>query len=1004
MDVNSTSSYVNKASSNKGFSGLASGVDTESMVEQMLSGTQSKIDKQNALKQQIEWKQEIYRDIISQINTFQNKFFSYSSDTNLLSESYFNAMVASATSKAFKVAATSSAAAGITSMEVRRLASNTSITSGAGVSGKLAGTLDASALAKEAQKQLGEEGSYTVKFQVGNKTVEADLRDIFVDGNTLKDYTDKSAELDQAIQERLSSAFKDAGVETASVTVKNGSVSIVNKGAGEKDAAETVIVSGDSGDLALKRLGLSAGGRSTASRDNKSSTLSGKVNETPAMTFSVTLDDNKKDVQLDVRKFMDADGNVNIEDFKNALQEGLDAAHGKGQVKVVSNGDSFELTVSGGRKVAVSSSNKAILDAMGLQNNQSNRINRAGSLKDAYFATPLQGSRFEFTINGERFSFTENDDIGDIMTAINSSDAGVRLVYRAQSDTFTLEATESGAGRTIKISQEEGNLLNALFGAGVDSGWASGKKAGSTALSGLVSGKTTLKTLGLTGLLGEDGNKLDENTTLDELKEKTGGLLFYENGTIVFSGEKESSKVGDSEILTKLFGSDKINGRTTSGSLSIEVTGDTTLGDLGLKLYDKDGNELADTTKLSELSDKTGGALSFEDGQIVADADKGFANSMIQDADTARNLFGVEQLSLGEVPAGGAKAEMVAGQNALIKVDGVLTERSSNAFDLNGLNITLKALTGSYEDVSGGLYANGSLITLEAGDYVQNGTLYGADGSIKQTGVVYQGDDGVSITADDFSVSADGKLQRFNGTADEIDVSRDTDKVVDGIKQFIDEYNKLVQTLNTYLDEDASYRDYAPLTDAQKKEMSEREIELWEEKAKEGLLRRDTTIETFLREMRTAMYEKPAGNRFALYDIGIETGEWQTKGQLVLSADGEAKLRQAIESDSASVMRLFADPDEGLAVKLNNIVKDTANTSSGSPGSLVQLAGIKGKASEKNNTLYNQLKAIEDKITALKKTYETEKQRYWNQFNTMEQMISNMNTQSSYLMQMMGLS
>ena len=78
MAVNAaSSSYVNSASSNKGFSGLASGVDTESMVEQLLSGTQSKIDKQEAMKKQLEWKQEIYRDIISQINSFHDKFFSY---------------------------------------------------------------------------------------------------------------------------------------------------------------------------------------------------------------------------------------------------------------------------------------------------------------------------------------------------------------------------------------------------------------------------------------------------------------------------------------------------------------------------------------------------------------------------------------------------------------------------------------------------------------------------------------------------------------------------------------------------------------------------------------------------------------------------------------------------------------------------------------------------------------------------------------------------------------
>ena len=68
MNINSTSSYVNNPSSSNGFSGLASGLDTESMVEKMLANVQAKIDKQNGLKQQVEWKQEIYREIITQIN------------------------------------------------------------------------------------------------------------------------------------------------------------------------------------------------------------------------------------------------------------------------------------------------------------------------------------------------------------------------------------------------------------------------------------------------------------------------------------------------------------------------------------------------------------------------------------------------------------------------------------------------------------------------------------------------------------------------------------------------------------------------------------------------------------------------------------------------------------------------------------------------------------------------------------------------------------------------
>ena len=203
------------------------------------------------------------------------------------------------------------------------------------------------------------------------------------------------------------------------------------------------------------------------------------------------------------------------------------------------------------------------------------------------------------------------------------------------------------------------------------------------------------------------------------------------------------------------------------------------------------------------------------------------------------------------------------------------------------------------------------------------------------------------------------------------------------------------------MDEDTNYRDYAPLTADQKKEMSEREIELWEEKAKEGLLHRDNTLQTFLQQMRTILYEKPAGGGYALYELGIETGAWETKGQLTFTTDGEARLRQLLETDPGNVAKLFTDPEEGLGAKLNNVLNSTAKISSGTPGTLVQLAGVKGTGTEKNNSIYDQLKSLDDKIAALKRTYEAEKTRYWNQFNTMEQMISNMNAQSSYLAQMM---
>ena len=66
------------------------------------------------------------------------------------------------------------------------------------------------------------------------------------------------------------------------------------------------------------------------------------------------------------------------------------------------------------------------------------------------------------------------------------------------------------------------------------------------------------------------------------------------------------------------------------------------------------------------------------------------------------------------------------------------------------------------------------------------------------------------------------------------------------------------------------------------------------------------------------------------------------------------------------------------------------------------MAGMKSKATDKNNTITNKINAIKDKITKLKEQYETRKTRYWKQFNTMESALGNMNSASSWLTSMLG--
>jgi flagellar hook-associated protein 2 len=93
------------------------------------------------------------------------------------------------------------------------------------------------------------------------------------------------------------------------------------------------------------------------------------------------------------------------------------------------------------------------------------------------------------------------------------------------------------------------------------------------------------------------------------------------------------------------------------------------------------------------------------------------------------------------------------------------------------------------------------------------------------------------------------------------------------------------------------YRKFPPLTEEQKKDMSENDIKLWEEKAKSGLLRSDPLLDRIVRDLRYAVSSSVAGlpkEMNSLSAIGITTGDWREKGKLHINED---KLRDAIAKD-----------------------------------------------------------------------------------------------------------
>lgn len=934
MNINSSSYWSASRASSNGLSGLVSGMDTESMVQKMLSGTQKKIDTQKGLKQQTLWKQVMYRDIIKTVNSFQKKYFDKSFDatsqTNFASEAFFNAMKADLKSgSGIKIiSADSSALTGDMKVKIKQLATAAKIEGAEGhkvSTGTVTGEgIDAEALKKAMEKTI----TLTVKNGgSGTKEVKVDLAGL----TTEKEIADK-------INQELSTQ----SVEGVTASVTNGRLSIE-----DKNKSVTTIKTSE---LGGRMTGLTSWAKEEDDKKTSQKFTADKTMEPKAsLSFDVNLDGVNKTINLDNLKA--AGGTPTMEEIKTAINEKLDLAFGKGSLKVeVVNGAGVggqgqALKFSYGEKLQNEKGHNfrltgRDLNLFGITPGSSSNISTSTKLGDI---PGVVGGLFEFTINGEKFSFDQNTTVGEMMNQINSSGAGVKLSYSSLSDTFVLESSSTGANFSIDIQQTTGNLLSAMFGKkdgksiigegsqSVSERLTTGKIEGKKLSDQLTDGK---KIKGGTIQFTVNGEAFEftlpdkeDGYTVEEfdskfngfLKEKFGEDIKYNKDT----GALEVKKAGYEVSVTKASLTDTKDGSLDMGLTGKDnlATGETAINDV-LNFSDADKSALNGAAKLSDLNGSgSNNGVTFKDGRLTV---------------TQEGASKLPDLMKGVEFGTGTVAEGVStkGTDAIVTINGVETTRSSNTFTVDGITMEL-------------------------------------------TGVHKEGEEAV------------------------IGTSRDIDTIVKGFESFVKDYNEMLDTIYGYTDANAEFRKYPPLTDAQKKEMSDREIELWEEKAKTGLIRRDPDVEHFLSQMRIAMYEKPNGAKFALYDIGLETGKYTDKGKLTLDT---TKLRNALAQDPASVEQLFLDAKEGLSNKMMDIIKDATNPSSASPGTLVKLAGSEGYATDKNNTLTRRIAEIDERIKNLERKYEKEKQRYWNQFNRMESILANFNSQSSMIQsQFMGM-
>lgn len=335
------------------------------------------------------------------------------------------------------------------------------------------------------------------------------------------------------------------------------------------------------------------------------------------------------------------------------------------------------------------------------------------------------------------------------------------------------------------------------------------------------------------------------------------------------------------------------------------------------------------------------------------------------------------------------KAEILAGSNADV-------EAATTA--LQG-QIATYADTESYTPDAGALAAiglgniDGSAVS--AGSGTGGMTVFAAsDAKVTVNGAVIESSsNAISVNGLNLNLVSAAPGQTIS-----VSVSQDTDSVYNMVKQFVKEYNELLEELNSAYYADSA-RGYDPLTDEQKDAMSETEVEKWETKIKDSLLRRDNTLGSLLNAMKTSLNTCVTvnGKDYALSSFGICTTKYTEKGKLHIYGDQEDsdgmmyddKLRAAIEEDPETVMEVLQTISKNLYDTLADKMKTTELSSA--------LTFYNDKQLTKELTSYKEeLEKQEDRLAEIE-------DRYYKQFASMETALSKLSSQSSSLASMLGL-
>ena len=306
-------------------------------------------------------------------------------------------------------------------------------------------------------------------------------------------------------------------------------------------------------------------------------------------------------------------------------------------------------------------------------------------------------------------------------------------------------------------------------------------------------------------------------------------------------------------------------------------------------------------------------------------------------------------------------------------------DNKNNADAYNTAKSALAASSvASYDGNVARITGQDSIIELNGASFTSSSGTYSING-LSITAMQVTGNDAVSITT-----------------------STDTQGIYDKVKGFITKYNELIKDMDTAYNA-ASASDYEPLTDDEKEEMTDKEIEKWETKIKDSLLRRDSTLGNTSSSMKSimSMSFEINGKTYSLQSFGIATGGYftsDTNERGCLHIDGDAddsttsgnadKLMAAINEDPDTVTQFFQKLSSQLYSDL------TKRMASSSVSSIYTIYNDKQMSSE-----YSEYKDMVSKWEDKLDYYE---EFYYKKFSSMESALSKLQSSTSSLSNLLG--